>query len=215
MDEPGWSTRLPAPPAGREAGAGAREQQQRLREETPTWLRLSRRVLGVHDDERAWRRGAEGEEAVAKKLAKLDATVWTVIHDLLVAPSGANLDHLVIGPAGVFTLNTKKLTGKLWVGERAILHNGQRTSYLRASRWEATTVAQLLSAAIDMPVTVHPVLVIIGPELTIKQQPADVHVTTRRQLNRWLTSRPVGLSDVVHARLCRAALDPQTWPAPV
>lgn len=214
MEQPGWSVQMPAPTAGRLAGEGAREQEQRLREETPTWLRMTRRALGVHDDERAWRRGAEGEEAVARQLAKLPADRWAALHDLTLAPSGVNLDHLVIGPAGVFALNTKKLTGRLWVGERAILHNGQRTRYLGASRHEAKTAARLLTNAVGAAVQVRPLLVIIGPELTIKQQPADVRVLTRRQLNRWLTRQPAVLSDDVRHAVLAAASRPATWPEP-
>ncbi len=114
----------------------------------------------------------------------------------------------------MFALNTKKLTGRLWVGERAILHNGQRTRYLGASRHEAKTAARLLTNAVGAAVQVRPLLVIIGPELTIKQQPADVRVLTRRQLNRWLTRQPAVLSDDVRHAVLAAASRPATWPEP-
>src|SRR5690606_24234874 len=118
--------------AGNVAGAGARHREQELREATPTWVRVARRALGVHDDARAWRRGAQGEERVGRVLARLGPE-WTVLHDLPLSSGGANLDHLVIGRGGVYALNTKNLTGRVWVGERVVLHNGQRTSFLSAS----------------------------------------------------------------------------------
>jgi Nuclease-related domain len=48
----------------------------------------------------AWRRGAAGERRTARVLAALERQGWAVLHDLAVPRSRANLDHLVIGPAG-------------------------------------------------------------------------------------------------------------------
>jgi hypothetical protein len=76
--------------------------------------------------------GAKGEERVASQLVQLDDR-WAVVHDLTIGRKGANLDHLVIGPAGVFVLNTKNLTGKLTVYEHAILHNGHKTAFVPAA----------------------------------------------------------------------------------
>jgi hypothetical protein len=88
-----------------------------------TAQRLLERLFDARTEDRNWRRGAEGEERVAAYLASLGQR-WAVVHDLTIARKGANLDHLVIGPPGVFALNTKNLTGKLTVYEHAILQNG-------------------------------------------------------------------------------------------
>jgi hypothetical protein len=48
----------------------------------------------------AWRRGAAGERRTARLLDPLARHGWTVLHDLAVPGSRANLDHLVIGPGG-------------------------------------------------------------------------------------------------------------------
>jgi hypothetical protein len=50
----------------------------------------------------AWRRGAAGERRTARLLDPLERRGWAVLHDLAVPGSRANLDHLVIGPGGVF-----------------------------------------------------------------------------------------------------------------
>jgi hypothetical protein len=139
---------------------------------TPAHVRVLRRLYRVHDDERAWRLGAEGEEAVARRLARLPDG-WAVLHDLPLSSSGANLDHLVIGPGGIFALNTKKLTGKVWVGQRMVMHNGRRTSYVPACRREAEKTAALLARATGRTGPVMPVLVVICDELTIKEQGGD------------------------------------------
>jgi hypothetical protein len=50
---------------------------------------------------------------------------WCVLNAIPVGDRGADIDHLVIGPGGVFTLNTKHHPkGKVWVAENALLVNG-------------------------------------------------------------------------------------------
>jgi Nuclease-related domain len=39
-----------------------------------------------------------------------------VLHDLAVAGSRASIDHLVIGPGGVFVIDSKLYTGRLQLG---------------------------------------------------------------------------------------------------
>jgi len=41
---------------------------------------------------------------------------WAVWHDLPIGTRGANVDHLVVGPGGVFSVNTKKTHGRVWLG---------------------------------------------------------------------------------------------------
>jgi hypothetical protein len=60
-----------------------------------------------------WRLGAEGEKATAKALRRLIRDGWTVVHDVDVGRG--NLDHILVGPAGVFVLETKNLRGMLAV----------------------------------------------------------------------------------------------------
>lgn len=52
-----------------------------------------------------WQAGAFGEEETAKQLRALERDGWVVLHDL--ANGTTNFDHVVLGPAGVFCLNSK------------------------------------------------------------------------------------------------------------
>ena len=87
------------------AGAAARAKRNEVNAQAPV-MNFASRVLGVKTDERAWRVGAKGEEKVASELAKLDAR-WRVLHAVEVGENGSDIDHVVIGPPGVFTLNAK------------------------------------------------------------------------------------------------------------
>lgn len=59
-----------------------------------------------------WVQGAEGEEVVGKALEELRAEGWCVIHD--VSFGRGNIDHIVVGPGGIFTIETKSRGGKVW-----------------------------------------------------------------------------------------------------
>jgi hypothetical protein len=52
-----------------------------------------------------WGVGAEGERRTARELRRLDSLNWRVAHDL--KRDRGNLDHIVVGSAGVFLLDTK------------------------------------------------------------------------------------------------------------
>lgn len=148
------------------------------------------RVLGGHTEERAWPVGAKGEQEVARRLGKLGEG-WQCLHAVPVGDNGSDIDHVVIGPGGVFTLNTKHHPGKqVWVGERALLVSGHRTDYLRDSRFEGRRASKLLSVACGVPVDAQPLIVVMASELKIKAQPDDIKVVGRRNIAKWLLRRP-------------------------
>lgn len=116
----------------------------------------------MRTEERDYQVGADGEEMVARRLRALDAR-WHVIHAVPVGCRGADIDHVVVGPPGVFTLNTKHHPrGRVWVGRGSVVVNGRATAYVRATRVERSRVARLLGAACRFRVEVRPVLVVGG-----------------------------------------------------
>lgn len=58
-----------------------------------------------------WLRGAEGERAVGAICAELEADGWRAIHD--VSLGHGNIDHILIGPGGIFTIETKSHRGRI------------------------------------------------------------------------------------------------------
>ncbi|HEY3942631.1 MAG TPA: nuclease-related domain-containing protein [Acidimicrobiales bacterium] len=174
--------------AANRPGALARDKALELKRASPGKAFLAR-ALGVHTDERAYRVGADGEEDVGRRLEKLGEH-WRVLHSVAVGEKGSDIDHVVIGPGGVFTLNTKNHSkNKVWVAERSFMVNGQKTDYLRNSRFEAKRASALLSAACGVDVAVEPVIVVIAAQLAVKAQPPDVHVVGRKRIVKWLSGR--------------------------
>ena len=196
---------------GRRAGTSAREKARELRLARPV-RSIVAQALRLHTDERAWRKGAFGEKVTGYWLGRLPEG-WFVFHDIPVGARGANLDHLVVGPGGVFTINTKNLTGGIRVNARTILHNGHRTAFLPKAVAEARRAAELLGSALGKAVEVRAALAILADEWTINVRPSDVFVGGPRGVKHWmLGQRPILRSDEVIV-LAAAASKPTTWTA--
>ncbi len=58
-----------------------------------------------------WLRGAEGERTVGAICAELEADGWHAIHD--VSLGHGNVDHVLVGPGGIFTIETKSHRGDI------------------------------------------------------------------------------------------------------
>jgi Nuclease-related domain len=111
----------------------------------------------------AWRRGAAGEQRTARLLGPLERQGWAVLHDLAVPGSQANLDHLVIGPGGVFVVDSKQYQGRLQLDPSGRLWHGRYllTPTLRAVEFEADRAAQVLAD----PQVVVPIVAVHGAQV--------------------------------------------------
>jgi hypothetical protein len=120
-----------------------------------------RRLTRVPAEIDAWRRGGIGERRTAKLLRPLERRGYVVLHDLGVPGSAANLDHLVIGPTGVWLVDSKRWRGHIVVDPTGLLWHGRRPAreVLRTVWWEAHHVDQALADA-GCPVMTRPVLAI-------------------------------------------------------
>jgi len=69
--------------------------------------------------------------------------------------AGGDVDHLVIGPPGVFTVNTKHHPkAKIKVGSKVLFVNGHQAPYIGKACREATRVRVALSRALGRPLHV-------------------------------------------------------------
>jgi hypothetical protein len=101
-----------------------------------------------------WRRGAVGEAATASLLTRLPERRWKVWHDVPVPGSRANLDHVVIGPSGVWVVDTKTTVAPVRFGWRKV-YLGQRQLDTSATRWEAEVVEERLGFPVKPVVAIH------------------------------------------------------------
>ncbi len=110
---------------------------------------------------------------------------WRVLHSVPLA-NKVDIDHLLIGPGGVFSINTKHHHKRaVWVGDDSTkVDHGKPAPYARKSRAEARRVARVLERYCDFPVPVEPVLVFVGvTELKVVATQLDVRVYQERQVS--------------------------------
>lgn len=166
----------------------------------------------LSDESRPWYLGALGELDVAGRLDSLGEG-WTVLHSVPIGTRGSDIDHVVVGAAGVFTINTKfHEDARVWVGSRRLLVNGQPKDHLRNTRYEATRTQKLLTDAAGTPIPVAGVIAIVGAtQITIREQPADVAVLDAARLTRWLRKQKPRLDQTQTAALSALVRDAATW----
>jgi hypothetical protein len=106
---------------------------------------------------RSWQRGAHGERRTARRLHRLPRDGYAVFHDLAMPGSAANVDHLVIGPSGVFVIDSKQWTGHVCQSSDGLVwHNHYRLDRtLETVRWEAETLGRLLGIPAAPLLCVH------------------------------------------------------------
>lgn len=196
--------------------AGQSEIEQLLRSHEGTLPRSTvARVLGVSPlsvDERPWYLGALGETITGRMLAQLPEG-WKVLHDVSIGTGPSDVDHIVIGPGGVFTINTKHHGGKaVFVGNRELSVGGTVMPYLRASAYEAERATITLSRILPPEVDVTPVLAFVRPKsITLSPSATIVKVIDAHNLVRWLRQLPAVLTQDQVALITIVAADPATW----
>jgi hypothetical protein len=176
---------------------------------------LKDELCGIFTDERAFRIGADGEEAIGTELSALPAD-WHTIHSIPVGISEADIDHLAIGPAGVFSINTKHHPGaNVWVHGPKVLVNGFRQDYVAKSQLESERVSKLLGKAFGGPIKATAIIAVVGARnrLRVKSQPTEGSVVALDQselLNWLLRQDPIMLPDQVEWLFSRARRS-TTW----
>lgn len=161
--------------------------------------------------------GFVGEEELALELARLDSARWRVLHSVRVGAGGADVDHLVIGPGGVFAVNTKHHRGQRvqvaggGAGGGAVYVGGTFQPYLARARAEGDRVSSRLAARLGRDVPVRPVIAVVGARLTVKTAPTDVHVLDAAHLVDWLSSQAELLDPAAVEALFAESRDADTW----
>jgi Nuclease-related domain len=148
-----------------------------------------------------WQRGAEGERKTAKVLKPLQRSGLHVFHDI--QTGHGNYDHVLVGPTGVFLLETKNLNGivEMRDGTPHLLrrHDPDAETPIKRMRPSVLSAAARLKQEIERQAGLRPwvqavvVLWADFPEgLAEHDRCAYVHGS---RLRAWLRSRPNRISE--------------------
>jgi hypothetical protein len=171
------------------------------------------RIFRLLSQRRNLRLGLDGELAVAEELNKLMFSGYHVYHDF--PAEKFNIDHILIGPVGVFAVETKTRSkrkgprGKssadvTYDGKKLIFPNGfYEVNALTQAKDQALWLGKWLSSAVGEKVNVEPIVTIPGwyvKRLTQEEIPVlnpkkeiEIHITSSGRKNI--------LSDVMIARI--------------
>lgn len=147
------------------------------------------RIADAHE------RGAESEEATAAALELLPTDGWKVFHDI--AWPGrvyANVDHIVIGPGGVFVIDSQSWSGGIGVTGDVLCQDGRsREKAVTEAADAGLAVAELLRG-VDVR-DVHPVLCFVR-DADLAGPAGNVMVCSTANLVQLIATRPTVLSRV-------------------
>jgi Nuclease-related domain len=126
-----------------------------------------------------------------RQLAKLGRAGYRAMHGNLIPQSEEQIDHLVVGPAGVFAIDSESWDKRLIVrtkNARQLWHGPfSMKERLEHARWESQRAGEMLSGVVGSPVTVRPAMAVYGPRIpwdvvTIR----DVDVFSGPRLRKYL-----------------------------
>ena len=187
-----------------------------LREQSGTpprtlWSRfLGRSPLGLNCE--GWYLGAQGEIVVGEQLATLSPE-WAVFHALPIGGHGWDIDHVLVGPGGVVTINTKQhRRQRVFVAERSVLVGTRPVPYLRHAKFEAERITTLLDERRPLSLPVIPLVVFVGARsIDVSSSPAPVTVLDASELVAWLTALPFVLGPAERLGIIELLDDPNMW----
>jgi hypothetical protein len=138
----------------------------------------------------AFTKGAKGEEVVARALALLPDT-FTVFHGIashkrgILGQGGADLDHVIVGPSGLFVIETKNWNSDITIENSELLFDGELPSRppLDQAKAAATALNSRIQTTCNIAISAQPILCFASNRLSHGQQgSAGVLVCNANQL---------------------------------
>jgi hypothetical protein len=141
-----------------------------------------RDALAEPEKTTSWQKGAAGEEAVGRRFAALAEEGFAVLHDRRKPGTRWNIDHLVVGPRGVYVIDAKHFSGPLEVrstgsflrpGPNRVFVNGRhQDKRVAAMDWQVECVGAAVGARVEeLGGVIRPVLCFVGVEVGLLQGP--------------------------------------------
>ena len=157
-------------------------------------------------------RGVVGEIEVGESLDRLGPE-WSVLHAVPVESGLADIDHLVIGPAGVFVVATKNHSGlNVWASQRTLMVAGVRQPHIRNMEYEMGRAERSLSKAAGSAIEVSGILAMVAAKsVVVREKHRDVAVLTAGHIVGWLQRHKRVLTPAQVSHIGTAASLASTW----
>jgi hypothetical protein len=114
---------------------------------------VAREMWGRRQSTEAWAKGASGEVATGRLLDSLPHG-FAVRHDVPMPGSRANIDHVVVGPAGVFTIETKNYQHGVQTARGRVTSAGRRRKGMVDQAQRQSDAISALTEEVVRPIVV-------------------------------------------------------------
>ncbi|HUN38590.1 MAG TPA: nuclease-related domain-containing protein [Trebonia sp.] len=109
------------------------------------------------------------QRVTQRKLARMERAGYRALHMRPIPGSDDIIDHLVVGPTGVYAIDSERWSSKLPIrtrnGKQLWVGPNSQKARLEHARSEAGRAAELLSARLGREISVRPALAIYGPHI--------------------------------------------------
>ena len=152
-----------------------------------------------------YKRGDAGERVVAKTLASTLSDEYSLINDVGLPDGYGNIDHVVIGPNGVFVIETKNYAGKVvchgddWSHQspnrkrrpwdRMHFDMGSPSRQAKRNAMRIRRVLESIDTLWSKSIWVDGILVFPNPAVSLEIRGPTVPVMRLRELSSFITSR--------------------------
>lgn len=153
--------------------------------------------------------GRDAELAVASELIELQSHGYQVFHDI--QADGFNIDHLVVGPNGIFAIETKGRHKRIkdeknykvkFENSHLAFPSWFESKPLEQAQNQANWVNKWLQGATGFNTQVLPVLCFPGWFIELKQRPNFPIVSHKQLVKTILSMRQVNLSQEQQSAIC-------------
>ena len=139
-------------------------------------------LLDAYSKKENWNKGIRGEQIVSNYLNQLPED-YSVFNDVKFPGSYGNLDHIVLGPNGIFVIETKNYKGFFIIEDKEWYYKGKYTQKARSQPGKQVITNSmslrkfLMDNNINMDgVWIDSIVTLINKNFKIKQKPKNYNV---------------------------------------
>jgi len=148
-------------------------------------LGMARTLWGRRQSTFSWASGAKGERAVAARLARVSTKGVISLHDRKIPGSKANIDHIAVGPTGIFVIDSKVVSGKISTRATGPIFNRGPAKLFVGGRDKTRDIegmgrqVSVVKNALDditwaAGISITPMLALVGAEVGLFENPRTV-----------------------------------------
>lgn len=149
---------------------------------------------------RSWKKGSEGETLVANYLNTLPKEYF-VFNDVKLPKNRGNIDHVVVGPKGIFAIETKNLTGSFLVDDDIwYYYNGVRKTKSKSQpgkqiKANAARLSKYLKAngVNTSNLWINSIVAFYNPNIRFQKYPKYYKILHPSRIPNFITTRKKGI----------------------